>query len=157
MDYILICTTDLLVDPKYWLVSRDSNQTWWLCFITCIEVLCAWFKSSLLPLEILTGPFVCWHIFGCISRGWKWPAASGNIIDLRYAFFWSRFEYFLSKFGNVVYFSGYRHIPLRNECNQPLLNPSLFVNIVVKDYVPDDLARKYIVRMPLNWTKSSCK
>ncbi|CAL1539426.1 unnamed protein product [Lymnaea stagnalis] len=35
---------------------------------------------------------------------------------------------------------GYRHIPLRNECNQPLLMPTLFVHIVVKDYVPDGLA-----------------
>ncbi|BFZ08025.1 hypothetical protein BsWGS_11064 [Bradybaena similaris] len=35
---------------------------------------------------------------------------------------------------------GYRHIPLRNECNLPLLMPSLFVHIVVKDYIPDKLA-----------------
>ncbi|XP_055878917.1 1-phosphatidylinositol 4,5-bisphosphate phosphodiesterase beta-1-like isoform X4 [Biomphalaria glabrata] len=35
---------------------------------------------------------------------------------------------------------GYRHIPLRNECNQPLLMPTLFVHIIVKDYVPDGLA-----------------
>ncbi|CAG5124299.1 unnamed protein product, partial [Candidula unifasciata] len=35
---------------------------------------------------------------------------------------------------------GYRHIPLRNECNQPLLLPTLFVHLVVKDYVPDALA-----------------
>ncbi|RUS73878.1 hypothetical protein EGW08_018364 [Elysia chlorotica] len=35
---------------------------------------------------------------------------------------------------------GYRHIPLRNESNQPLLTATLFVHIVVKDYVPDALA-----------------
>ncbi|XP_052272582.1 1-phosphatidylinositol 4,5-bisphosphate phosphodiesterase beta-1-like isoform X3 [Dreissena polymorpha] len=32
---------------------------------------------------------------------------------------------------------GYRHISLRNECNQPLVLPSLFVHISVKDYVMD--------------------
>lgn len=32
---------------------------------------------------------------------------------------------------------GYRHISLRNEFNQPLVLQSLFVHIVVKDYVPD--------------------
>ncbi|XP_052768513.1 1-phosphatidylinositol 4,5-bisphosphate phosphodiesterase beta-1-like isoform X1 [Mya arenaria] len=32
---------------------------------------------------------------------------------------------------------GYRHVNLRNECNQPLLLPSLFVHISVKDYVMD--------------------
>ena len=37
---------------------------------------------------------------------------------------------------------GYRHIPLRNESNQPLLTATLFVHIVVKDYVPDSLAGK---------------
>ncbi|XP_031551844.1 1-phosphatidylinositol 4,5-bisphosphate phosphodiesterase beta-1-like isoform X2 [Actinia tenebrosa] len=31
---------------------------------------------------------------------------------------------------------GYRHIKLRNECNQPLCLPTIFVNIVTKDYVP---------------------
>ena len=40
---------------------------------------------------------------------------------------------------------GYRHIPLRNEANQPLLMPSLFVHIVVRDYVPDDLLGKFKV------------
>uniref|UniRef100_A0A8C4WXQ8 1-phosphatidylinositol 4,5-bisphosphate phosphodiesterase n=1 Tax=Eptatretus burgeri TaxID=7764 RepID=A0A8C4WXQ8_EPTBU len=35
---------------------------------------------------------------------------------------------------------GYRHICLRNESNQPLLLSSLFVYIVVKDYVPDAFA-----------------
>lgn len=39
-----------------------------------------------------------------------------------------------------AFISGYRHIPLRNECNQPLLLPSLFVHISVKDYVPDAFA-----------------
>ncbi|XP_041352677.1 1-phosphatidylinositol 4,5-bisphosphate phosphodiesterase beta-1-like [Gigantopelta aegis] len=32
---------------------------------------------------------------------------------------------------------GYRHIPLRNENNQPMLLPTLFVHIVVNDYVSD--------------------
>ncbi|XP_062621888.1 1-phosphatidylinositol 4,5-bisphosphate phosphodiesterase classes I and II-like isoform X3 [Saccostrea cucullata] len=35
---------------------------------------------------------------------------------------------------------GYRHIPLRNECNLPLLMPTVFVHINVKDYVPDDMS-----------------
>ncbi|XP_078316385.1 1-phosphatidylinositol 4,5-bisphosphate phosphodiesterase classes I and II-like isoform X14 [Crassostrea virginica] len=35
---------------------------------------------------------------------------------------------------------GYRHIPLRNECNLPLLMPTVFVHISVKDYVPDDMS-----------------
>ncbi|KAL3875090.1 hypothetical protein ACJMK2_038024 [Sinanodonta woodiana] len=35
---------------------------------------------------------------------------------------------------------GYRHICLRNESNQPLLLPALFVHIQVKDYVPDAFA-----------------
>ncbi|KAI1295355.1 1-phosphatidylinositol 4,5-bisphosphate phosphodiesterase beta-3 [Halotydeus destructor] len=35
---------------------------------------------------------------------------------------------------------GYRHISLRNEASQPLLLPSLFVHIQVKDYVPDGLS-----------------
>lgn len=34
---------------------------------------------------------------------------------------------------------GYRHIPLRNEFNLPLMLPTLFVYIGVKDYVRDDL------------------
>lgn len=35
---------------------------------------------------------------------------------------------------------GYRHVSLRNESSQPLLLPSLFVHITVKDYVPDGLS-----------------
>ncbi|XP_021345453.1 1-phosphatidylinositol 4,5-bisphosphate phosphodiesterase beta-1-like isoform X4 [Mizuhopecten yessoensis] len=35
---------------------------------------------------------------------------------------------------------GYRHLPLRNECNLPLLLPSLFVYINVQDYVSDQFA-----------------
>ncbi|XP_056020621.1 1-phosphatidylinositol 4,5-bisphosphate phosphodiesterase beta-1-like isoform X14 [Ostrea edulis] len=35
---------------------------------------------------------------------------------------------------------GYRHIPLRNECNLPLILPTVFVHISVKDYVPDDMS-----------------
>ncbi|XP_070577885.1 1-phosphatidylinositol 4,5-bisphosphate phosphodiesterase beta-1-like isoform X2 [Ptychodera flava] len=34
---------------------------------------------------------------------------------------------------------GYRHISLRNESNQPLTLPTLFIHISVKDYVPDTL------------------
>lgn len=35
---------------------------------------------------------------------------------------------------------GYRHISLRNESSQPLLLPTIFVHITVKDYVPDGLS-----------------
>ncbi|KAG8201638.1 hypothetical protein JTE90_012706 [Oedothorax gibbosus] len=35
---------------------------------------------------------------------------------------------------------GYRHIGLRNESGQPLLMKTLFVHIIVKDYVPDGLS-----------------
>lgn len=35
---------------------------------------------------------------------------------------------------------GYRHLNLRNELGQPLPLASLFLCIVVKDYVPDDLS-----------------
>lgn len=35
---------------------------------------------------------------------------------------------------------GYRHISLRNESGQPLSMPTLFVHILVKDYVPDGLS-----------------
>ncbi|CAL8090516.1 unnamed protein product [Orchesella dallaii] len=35
---------------------------------------------------------------------------------------------------------GYRHILLRNESGQPLNLPTLFLNIAVKDYVPDGLS-----------------
>merc|ERR1719494_438053 len=35
---------------------------------------------------------------------------------------------------------GYRHIKLRNECYQPLCLPSLFVDIVTKDYVPESFS-----------------
>ncbi|KAJ8308701.1 hypothetical protein KUTeg_013575 [Tegillarca granosa] len=34
---------------------------------------------------------------------------------------------------------GYRHLALRNECNLPLLLPSVFLYISVKDYVPDEI------------------
>ena len=36
--------------------------------------------------------------------------------------------------------SGYRYIGLRNEKNQSLILPAVFVYIVVKDYVPDTFA-----------------
>jgi phosphatidylinositol phospholipase C beta len=35
---------------------------------------------------------------------------------------------------------GYRHIPLKNESGQPLLMPSLFVHVTVKDYVPEEFS-----------------
>ncbi|XP_050405762.2 1-phosphatidylinositol 4,5-bisphosphate phosphodiesterase beta-1 isoform X2 [Patella vulgata] len=35
---------------------------------------------------------------------------------------------------------GYRHIPLRNESNQPLLLQTLFVHLSIMDYVPDSMA-----------------
>ncbi|KAK3092878.1 hypothetical protein FSP39_008286 [Pinctada imbricata] len=35
---------------------------------------------------------------------------------------------------------GYRHIAMRNECNLPLLLPTVFVHISVKDYVPDEMS-----------------
>eukprot|EP00112_Aurelia_sp_Birch-Aquarium-sp1_P001907 Seg1208.8 transcript_id=Seg1208.8/GoldUCD/mRNA.D3Y31 product="1-phosphatidylinositol 4 5-bisphosphate phosphodiesterase beta-1" protein_id=Seg1208.8/GoldUCD/D3Y31 len=35
---------------------------------------------------------------------------------------------------------GYRHIKLRNECYQPMCLPTLFVNIVTKDFVPSNFA-----------------
>lgn len=35
---------------------------------------------------------------------------------------------------------GYRHIQLRNEAGQPLLLPTVFVHVTVKDYVPDGLS-----------------
>lgn len=37
---------------------------------------------------------------------------------------------------------GYHYICLRNERNQPLMLPALFVYIEVKDYVPDTYAGK---------------
>lgn len=38
--------------------------------------------------------------------------------------------------------TGYRYIGLRNEKNQSLTLPALFVHIEVKDYVPDTFAGK---------------
>lgn len=35
---------------------------------------------------------------------------------------------------------GFRHLSLRNESGQPLILTSLFLCIIVKDYVPDDLS-----------------
>lgn len=40
----------------------------------------------------------------------------------------------------VPCFAGYHYICLRNERNQPLTLPALFVYIEVKDYVPDTYA-----------------
>ncbi len=39
--------------------------------------------------------------------------------------------------------SGYRYICLKNESNQPLNMCMLFVNITVKDYVPNKFAGKH--------------
>lgn len=36
-----------------------------------------------------------------------------------------------------LFHSGYRHVGLRNEAGQPLPLATLFMMIVVKDYVPD--------------------
>lgn len=38
--------------------------------------------------------------------------------------------------------AGYHYISLRNERNQPLMLPAVFVYIEVKDYVPDTYAGK---------------
>lgn len=35
---------------------------------------------------------------------------------------------------------GYRHVALRNEAGQPLPLATLFLKVVVKDYVPDGLS-----------------
>ncbi|XP_066601294.1 1-phosphatidylinositol 4,5-bisphosphate phosphodiesterase classes I and II [Prorops nasuta] len=35
---------------------------------------------------------------------------------------------------------GYRHVALRTECGQPLPLASLFLHVIVRDYVPDDLS-----------------
>ncbi|KZC09772.1 PREDICTED: 1-phosphatidylinositol 4,5-bisphosphate phosphodiesterase classes I and II [Dufourea novaeangliae] len=35
---------------------------------------------------------------------------------------------------------GYRHVALRTECGQPLALASLFLHVIVKDYVPDGLS-----------------
>lgn len=40
---------------------------------------------------------------------------------------------------------GYRHICLRNECNQRCNMASLFVYINVRDYIPDSFAGKYLL------------
>ena len=53
-----------------------------------------------------------------------------------------------TKIGNdwnleCLYISGYRHIGLRNELNQPQNLSTLFVHVGVKDYVPDAFAGKY--------------
>ena len=40
----------------------------------------------------------------------------------------------------IILCLGYRHIKLRNESYQPLTLPTVFVDIVTKDYVPDKFA-----------------
>ena len=42
----------------------------------------------------------------------------------------------------IFLLSGFRHIKLRNEAYQPLCLPTLFVEIVTKDYVPESLNGK---------------
>ena len=44
--------------------------------------------------------------------------------------------------------AGYRHIPLRNECNQALMLQTIFVHIVINDYVPDQLAGRSTRTVP---------
>lgn len=39
--------------------------------------------------------------------------------------------------------AGYRHITLRTESNMPMVLPCLFVRIVIKTYVPDELSGKF--------------
>ena len=41
--------------------------------------------------------------------------------------------------------TGYRHVSLRNECNQPQGLATLFVHIRVTDYIPDAFAGIYHV------------
>lgn len=43
---------------------------------------------------------------------------------------------------SFVVVTGYRYIGLRNEKNQSLTLPAIFVYIEVKDYVPDTFAGK---------------
>lgn len=43
---------------------------------------------------------------------------------------------------SLIAVTGYRYIGLRNEKNQSLTLPALFVYIEVKDYVPDTFAGK---------------
>ena len=44
--------------------------------------------------------------------------------------------------NHFLKFSGYRHIKLRNESYQPLALPTLFVDIVTKDFVPKSFSGK---------------
>lgn len=54
-----------------------------------------------------------------------------KIIDRKYMHTWIK-----GSFDYDLLLAGYRHIKLRNESNQPLCLPTLFVHIVTKDYVP---------------------
>ena len=66
-----------------------------------------------------------------------------------------KFYCFLKRELIVIIISGYRHINLRNECNQPLLLPTLFVHISVKDYVSDIHAGLYRNILPQLFTTLS--
>jgi len=50
-------------------------------------------------------------------------------------------RYSMAYFRNFM--SGYRHVSLRNECNQPQGLATLFVHIRVTDYIPDAFAGKW--------------
>ena len=41
---------------------------------------------------------------------------------------------------SLCVYQGYRHVSLRNECNQPQGLATLFVHIRVTDYIPDAFA-----------------
>ena len=49
-------------------------------------------------------------------------------------------ELFCYCWWELFLFSGYRHIGLRNELNQPQNMGTLFVHMTVKDYMPDSFA-----------------
>lgn len=55
----------------------------------------------------------------------------------------NRIIFFLCRnITSLICVSGYRYINLRNEKNQSLMLPALFVYVEVKDYVPDTFAGK---------------
>lgn len=41
--------------------------------------------------------------------------------------------------------AGYRHITLRTESNLTMILPALFVHIVIKTYVPDELSGRHLL------------
>lgn len=52
--------------------------------------------------------------------------------------------------------AGYRHISLRNECNQPQGVATLFVHIRVTDYIPDAFAGARMSAAAVAVVCSSC-